>query len=125
MHRRFHALHHLQRVLDKLAVVLDRDVPLLLEVHASVDCQFLSVRFTEGLRPLELPRVALGLEVLVALRTAEPEHLAVVTHEHHPVTGVDVWGVLGVLGGGMDDLKEEIVTMQLGFYSDRSNSNTI
>mmetsp|Transcript_3202 Transcript_3202/g.8494 ORF Transcript_3202/g.8494 Transcript_3202/m.8494 type:complete len:211 (+) Transcript_3202:351-983(+) len=85
-------LHGLERLLHDLAVVPLRPVPLPLQLKGRVVRQILSLGCSVRLRPLHLARVALHLEVVVALGPAEPEHRAIVSGEHDPPSGVDVRG---------------------------------
>ena len=47
------------------------------------------MEFSEGLGPSEFSRIVFGLEMTVAFGSAESKDLAVVTHEHDSVAGVD------------------------------------
>ena len=58
-------LHGIDRCLPELPVILDRDIPPLLELEARVHRQLLPGGLTEGLGPLGLAWVLLLLEVLV------------------------------------------------------------
>ena len=59
-----------------------------LKVVARVDGHLLARRPPVRLRPLELSRVELHLEKLVAFAAAKVEDLAVVPDEHHALPGV-------------------------------------
>lgn len=80
--------HGLQRRLDQLSVVSDRNVSALGERQRRVDSQLLAGSLPERLRPLELSWVSSLLEVLVALGPAELELLGVVTHKGYSVARV-------------------------------------
>jgi hypothetical protein len=83
------ALHGLDGLDVEVAVVLDGLVALLLELEDGVLGDLFVVELATGLGPGEFAGVVFGLEVAVALGTAEAEVLAVVAHEHHSVAGVD------------------------------------
>ena len=83
-----HALHGSDRLFDELAVVLDGTVAESLELEGGIHAHLLTRRTPEGLRPLELTRVELVLEGLVALAAAELEDFGVVAHEGDAVAGV-------------------------------------
>lgn len=70
------ALHGLDRLLEELAVVADGHVAAGGELQGAVDHHLLAGVLAVGLGPLELAGVALHLEVLVALGSAEAERLA-------------------------------------------------
>ncbi len=83
------ALHGLDSLDIEIAVVLKGLITLLLELEDCVLGDLFVVELATGLGPGELAGVVFGLEVAVALGTAEAEDLAVVAHEHHSVAGVD------------------------------------
>jgi len=60
-------LHRLDRLHPQVAVVPDRRVAALLEIKGGINGHLLPVQLAVRLRPLELARVVLGLEMLVAL----------------------------------------------------------
>jgi hypothetical protein len=101
-----HPFHRLQRRGDQVAVVLDGDVaPLgeLAEQHVLVDDHLLAAQGAVGLGPLELPRLSLHLEVLVAFGAAEAEGAGVVAHKGDALGRVD-WP--GTEMAGVDSVGE-------------------
>lgn len=84
----FNPLDRLNGVLPQFPVVLNRNVPSLLEFERWVNSQLFSGSLAESLRPSGLPWVTLLLEKLVALRFAESENLAVISHKLDAVTWV-------------------------------------
>lgn len=75
------SLHSLDGSVDEVAVVLDRGVSLLGELRQDerrVDNHFLAASGTVSLGPLELARLALHLEILMAFRAAESKLTRVV-----------------------------------------------
>lgn len=75
------SLHSLDGSVDEVAVVLDGGVSLLGELRQDerrVDNHFLATSGTVSLGPLELARLALHLEVLMAFRAAESKLTGVV-----------------------------------------------
>ena len=81
--------HGLDGLHVDLPIVLQWLVPYLLHPQNTVLRDLLIMHFTVGLRPGELPRVVLCLEVSVALGPAEVEVFAVVSDEQRPVARVD------------------------------------
>eukprot|EP00211_Chloroparvula_japonica_P014951 CAMPEP_0119120430 /NCGR_PEP_ID=MMETSP1310-20130426/1473_1 /TAXON_ID=464262 /ORGANISM="Genus nov. species nov., Strain RCC2339" /LENGTH=262 /DNA_ID=CAMNT_0007109907 /DNA_START=180 /DNA_END=963 /DNA_ORIENTATION=+ len=92
------ALHGLDGLLHRLPVVPLRAVAAALHLEGGVVGEILAARRAVGLGPLHLARVALHLEVVVALGPAELEHLVVVAHEHDAPPGVDVAAAEPALG---------------------------
>jgi hypothetical protein len=64
-------------------------VDFALELKDGVLAELLLVEFAVGFGPCKFPGVVFGFEVFVALGPAESEHLAVIAHEDHTVTGID------------------------------------
>lgn len=76
-----HAVHGLERLGHEVAVVPDRHVAPRRELQRAVHRHLLAGRLAEGFRPLQLARVALHDEVLVALGAAEAELFGIVAAE--------------------------------------------
>ena len=86
------ALHRLYCLHVEIPVVLFGLVAALLELVNRVLDKLFVVKFAMGLGPGEFAGVVLGLEVAVALGSAESEYFAVVSDEGGPVTRVDGTG---------------------------------
>ena len=84
------SLHGLQGLDHEVSVIARRDIALLLELKDRVVGHFLAVRHAVGLGPLELARILLCLEQLVALGRAEAEKLGVVSDEGGAAAGIHV-----------------------------------
>lgn len=91
-------LFHLLNLLNSLyslnvcySVVSDGLCLSLLELEQLVVGQFLPCSLSISLGPFEFLGVVFGLEVSVALRSAESEDFAVVSHELHSMSWV-YWG---------------------------------
>lgn len=85
-------LHGSNGLDHKIPIVLGRRQTLLLEIEGTVDRHFLTMSASVSLGPLQSPRIVLHLEMLVTLRPAESESLAVVTHEHDAMPRVNAAG---------------------------------
>ena len=71
------------------SVVLDGFVAFFFELEDGVVGELFAVEFSVGFGPGEFSGVVFGLEVFVALGSAELEDFAVVADESHAVSGVD------------------------------------
>lgn len=79
-----HAFHGLERSSHEVSVVLDGDVALLGELRDEqrrIDNHLLSVKRAMRLGPLQLARLALHLEVLMAFRATKSEIAGVIADE--------------------------------------------
>lgn len=83
------ALHGLDGLDVEVAVVLERLVALLFELVDWVLGELFVVELAIGFGPGKFSRIVLGLEVAVALGSAETEGFAVVADEHDAVAGID------------------------------------
>ena len=83
-----HHLHGSHRLHPQLSVVLHRSVAALLELESGIHYHLFAPGSPEGLGPGRFTGVVLGLEVFVALGSAESENFAVVTYKLHAVTRV-------------------------------------
>ena len=84
------ALHGLHGLDHEISIIARWDIALLLELKHGVVGHLLAVGHAVSLGPLELARVLLRLEQLVALAGAEAEQFRVIAHEGCPVTRVHV-----------------------------------
>ena len=82
----FHGLNGLD---VKVSIILHGLVSFFFELKDRIVGELFSVKLSVGFGPGEFSGIVFGLEMFMALSTAEFEHFTIVTDKGHPVTGID------------------------------------
>jgi len=82
-------MHSLDSLDIQIPVVLQRFVPLFLELEDCVVSEFFIIEFASSFCPGKFSGVVLGPEVAMAFGPAEPKIFAIVSDKHDSMAWVD------------------------------------